>query len=185
MSNEKLKEKLQATIASSNGLQEELLEDCTGLDVPVTREQEADKGLEERFLHIQLYTKFSKRMLHDIPHTSYKRSHPKLVQVMLINHFLTIEVKSSSRERVKANGSCKGGSGGFNTAASYVEVKYVVASGNAGLPNSIITTLLQAKSALEAEAADNEEDRIYGTVLRSFISYLGCTPQSPKPSRRT
>lgn len=54
------------------------------------------------------------------------------------------------QERVKANGSCKGGSGGFNTAVSYVEVKYVVASGNAGLLNSIITTLLQAKSALEA-----------------------------------
>jgi len=49
------------------------------------------------------------------------------------------------QERVKANGSCKGGSGGFNTAASYVEAKYVVASGNAGLPNYIITTLLQAK----------------------------------------
>lgn len=54
------------------------------------------------------------------------------------------------QERVKANGSCKGGSGGFNTAVSYVEVKYAVASGNAGLLNSIITTLLQAKSALEA-----------------------------------
>lgn len=54
------------------------------------------------------------------------------------------------QERVKANGSCKGGSGVFNTAVSCVEVKYVVAPGNAGLPNYIITTLLQAKSTLEA-----------------------------------
>lgn len=54
------------------------------------------------------------------------------------------------QERVKTNGSCKGGSGVLNTAASYVEVKYVAASGNAGLPNYIITTLLQAKSTREA-----------------------------------
>lgn len=40
--------------------------------------------------------------------------------------------------------------GFFNTAVSYVEVKYVVASGNAGLPDYIITTLLQAKSILKA-----------------------------------
>lgn len=54
------------------------------------------------------------------------------------------------QERVKTNGSCKGGSGVLNTAVSYVEVKYVVASGNAGLPNYIIITLLQVKSTPEA-----------------------------------
>lgn len=54
---------------------------------------------------------------------------------------------------------------GFNTAVSYVEVKYVVASGNAGWPNYIITTLLQAKSTPQVYAI--------GCCLHKYVDESG------------
>lgn len=46
-----------------------------------------------------------------------------------------------------------------------------------------IFSLSSCSLYVSAGVAHNREDKIYGPALRSFISYLGCTPESPKPSR--